>query len=217
MKLATLSFDDGHERDRGVIAVLDRFGIKATFYIIAQRTGRLDAAVYAGHEAGSHTFTHPRRGLNETKDLSAEVIAARPRLQKWSGQEVKPFAYPCGKATLRYAEVVGIVGHTMARTYAIDPENAYQIPEPFLVPVTAYLDRPIDYDALWNLRHENKPIHLAGHGQHFCDTETWQSLHHLCAWLQAGGYEFVVNSEFVERCQKDWSGGSKQGGNNGNA
>jgi len=208
MKLATLSFDDGHERDRGVIEVLDRFGIKATFYIVAQRTGRLDAALYAEHEVGSHTFTHPRRGLNELKDLAAEVIAARPRLQKWSRQEVKPFAYPCGKATLRYAEVVGSAGHTMARTYAIDPENAYQIPEPFLVPVTGYLDKPISWPLVQSLLDAGKPIHLAGHGKHFADEVQLRSLIGICHRLQGVGYTFVVNSEFVARCQRDWQHGN---------
>ncbi|HUU98345.1 MAG TPA: polysaccharide deacetylase family protein, partial [Phycisphaerae bacterium] len=169
MKLATISLDDGHERDRGVIEVLDRFGIKATFYITCGMVSRLDPAWYAEHEIGNHTMTHPRKGLRDVLALASEVGSAMALLQKWSGQEVKPFAYPCGKATIEYAIAARDAGHTMARTYAIDPENAYQIPEPFLVPVTGYLDKPISWPLVQSLLDAGKPIHLAGHGKHFAD------------------------------------------------
>jgi peptidoglycan-N-acetylglucosamine deacetylase len=68
MKKITLTFDNGPERGvtEGVLDVLKRHGIKATFFVlgskVAQPEGRAlaERAVGEGHWVGNHTFTHTR-------------------------------------------------------------------------------------------------------------------------------------------------------------
>jgi peptidoglycan-N-acetylglucosamine deacetylase len=65
-KQVTLTFDNGptpHVTDR-VLGILDRAGIKTTFFVIGQRlddpaaAGLMRAAHAAGHWIGNHTLTH---------------------------------------------------------------------------------------------------------------------------------------------------------------
>lgn len=65
-KQVTLTFDNGptpHVTDR-VLGILDRAGIKTTFFVIGQRldypaaADLMRAAHAAGHWIGNHTFTH---------------------------------------------------------------------------------------------------------------------------------------------------------------
>jgi peptidoglycan-N-acetylglucosamine deacetylase len=63
----SLSFGDARlsQIDRG-IAILDKHGVKATFYVspdgLRKRLSGWRAAVEAGHEIGNHTVHHPCTG-----------------------------------------------------------------------------------------------------------------------------------------------------------
>ena len=197
MRIATFSFDDGHARDKAVIRALN--GQPATFYVVGDNCANLDAEVYAGQEIGCHSMTHPRKPWNH-RAMGIEIEMSRDVIRDWCGSDPVAFAYPCGKATLAIALAVRASGYGLGRTYAVDPENAWQIPEPFLVPVTGYLDRPIDRGLLGKLMDDGRPIHLAGHGKHFDDAGRLLSLANLTAWFVMREYEFVTNSEYVRRC-----------------
>jgi peptidoglycan/xylan/chitin deacetylase (PgdA/CDA1 family) len=109
----SLTFDDARlsQVDR-LIPILDRFGVKATFYVspdnMAQRLDGWQKAVRTGHEAGNHTLTHPCTGnypafrwnaLEEmTLDgLAHEIDEAQRTIVKALGVEPRSFAYPCGQ------------------------------------------------------------------------------------------------------------------------
>src|SRR5690349_20329548 len=63
----SLSFDDARptQVDAG-LPILDRYGVKATFYLsppnVAQRQEAWRNAAAHGHEMGNHTLTHPCTG-----------------------------------------------------------------------------------------------------------------------------------------------------------
>lgn len=64
-KVIALTFDDGPtERTDGVLAILDRRGAKATFYLSGAeaeaRPEDVRRIVAAGHELGNHTYSHSR-------------------------------------------------------------------------------------------------------------------------------------------------------------
>jgi hypothetical protein len=67
----SLSFDDASygQVDYG-IPILDKYGIKATFYVrpkfVGPRLAGWQKAVANGHEIGNHTRTHPCSGNNES-------------------------------------------------------------------------------------------------------------------------------------------------------
>jgi peptidoglycan/xylan/chitin deacetylase (PgdA/CDA1 family) len=110
----SLSFDDARltQPDIG-FEILDRHGIRATFYVVPKGVEkRLDAwkqAVARGHEIGNHTITHPCSGVaawsrqNALEDytydrITKEIDGATEQLNALLGVTPKTFAYPCGQS-----------------------------------------------------------------------------------------------------------------------
>jgi len=109
----SLTFDDARpsQVDR-LIPILDRFGVKATFYVtmdnLEKRVDGWKKAVRAGHEIGNHTMTHPCTGnypafrfnaLEEMTldDLAREIDDAQQAIIRTLGVTARSFAYPCGQ------------------------------------------------------------------------------------------------------------------------
>jgi peptidoglycan/xylan/chitin deacetylase (PgdA/CDA1 family) len=125
----SLTFDDARlsQPDRG-IPLLDRYGVKATFYIspgsMLQRIDAWKRAVAAGHEIGNHSILHPCSGnFNWSRDkaledytiegMKTELDSANRLIKSTLGVDVVSFAYPCGqtyvgkgKGTMSYVPVV---------------------------------------------------------------------------------------------------------------
>jgi peptidoglycan/xylan/chitin deacetylase (PgdA/CDA1 family) len=125
----SLTFDDARlsQPDRG-IPLLDRYGVKATFYIspgsMLQRIDAWKRAVKAGHEIGNHSILHPCSGnFDWSRDkaledytierMKAELDSANRLIKSILGVDVVSFAYPCGqtyvgrgKGTKSYVPVV---------------------------------------------------------------------------------------------------------------
>jgi len=109
----SLSWDDARwSQVNGGTAVLDRHGVKATFYVrISEMEKQLDkwrAVVAAGHEIGNHSLHHPcsanfpwsrEHALEDyTLDqMRAELLEANRRIARLLGVEPRSFAYPCGQ------------------------------------------------------------------------------------------------------------------------
>lgn len=109
----SLTFDDARLTQPDVgIPILDRFGVKATFYVTPRNMSeRLDAwksAVRAGHEIGNHTVTHPCSGNyswsrdNALEDytlerMEKELLDANAVIAEMFGVTPRTFAYPCAQ------------------------------------------------------------------------------------------------------------------------
>jgi peptidoglycan-N-acetylglucosamine deacetylase len=109
----SLTFDDARisQVEKG-IPLLDKYGIKATFYLspenMKQRLTAWRNAVSDGHDIGNHTFHHPCSGnFDWSKDhalenyslteMSMELDSANNLIEKMLGIEPVSFAYPCGQ------------------------------------------------------------------------------------------------------------------------
>ena len=109
----SLSFDDGRlsQIDAGM-ALLDRYGVKATFFVlpsaVEQRLDGWKQAVAAGHEIGNHSLNHPCSGNfawsrdKALEDYSldqmrSELTEANRQLEELLGVTPSVFAYPCGQ------------------------------------------------------------------------------------------------------------------------
>lgn len=112
----SLTFDDGMRSQLEVGApLLDRYGVRATFYVnpkegYAETLAPWAAVADAGHEVGNHTISHPcsqnfafisengRRGLEEMslEDIAWEIDETNRRLgELFPQQGPVSFAYPC--------------------------------------------------------------------------------------------------------------------------
>ncbi len=109
----SLSFDDARASQvEGGTALLDRFGVKATFYVVPSSVEKkLDGwkkAVASGHEIANHSLNHPCSGnfaWARSKALEAytldqmqrELSDANQRIKELLGVTSESFAYPCGQ------------------------------------------------------------------------------------------------------------------------
>lgn len=109
----SMTFDDARfsQVDKG-IPLLDKYGVKATFYIspsnMLKRLESWKKAVANGHEIGNHSLVHPcsgnfefaRNKALEDYDLNsmmAELDSASRLIKETLGVYPFSFAYPCGQ------------------------------------------------------------------------------------------------------------------------
>lgn len=114
MKMAlSLTFDDARlsQPDKG-IPLLDRYNVKATFYVsppnFIMRLDTWKKSAANGHEIGNHSLVHPcsgnftfsrERALEDytIEQMHAELDSASRLLKDLVGTNPVSFAYPCGQ------------------------------------------------------------------------------------------------------------------------
>jgi len=109
----TLTFDDARlsQIDTG-IPLLDKYGMKATFYIspgsLLKRADKWKMAAMNGHDIGNHSVNHPCSGnfvwsrnkaLEEysLQKMKTELDSANRFINELLGVNPVSFAYPCGQ------------------------------------------------------------------------------------------------------------------------
>ena len=109
----SLSFDDGRASQLDVgIPLLDRYGVKATFFVhpssVEKRLEGWKRAAASGHEIGNHSLSHPctgnftwsRSNALEEQSLDGmrrELTEANRQIEALLGKKPVSFAYPCGQ------------------------------------------------------------------------------------------------------------------------
>ena len=108
-----MTFDDARESQvKQGTAFLDKYGVKATFYVVPDRmTPVLEgwkAAVENGHEIGNHTIHHPCTGNFDWKrdhaledytlaSIRNELVMANQEIEQMLGVTATSYAYTCGQ------------------------------------------------------------------------------------------------------------------------
>ncbi len=102
-----------------ILALLDEYDVKATFFVlglVAQRSPQLvTRIVQAGHELGSHGYSHRMAGDLGPDGFAEDIARARGLLQDQSGTEVAGFrasTFSIGASTRWGFESVAAAGHT---------------------------------------------------------------------------------------------------------
>ena len=123
--IVTTSWDDGHKLDMRLAALLEKYHIKATFYISPRDhefaredllTDEQIKKIGESFEIGAHTMTHPR--LTEVDDTRArkEMSDSKQYLEKLLGHPVTTFCYPGGNYRPQHADMAREAGFAYART-----------------------------------------------------------------------------------------------------
>jgi peptidoglycan/xylan/chitin deacetylase (PgdA/CDA1 family) len=124
-KPVLITVDDGYLDDvEHILPVLQREGLKATFFVI---TGRFHIGGFmnedqvrqldqAGMDIGDHTHTHVDLRLLDPGERSRQIAGSRAELAKVLGHPVYSFAYPFGKYDDNVVEAVRRAGFTFAYT-----------------------------------------------------------------------------------------------------
>lgn len=115
-KAVTFSYDDGVTQDIRLIALFNKYGLKATFNLNSELLGGFCTLerdgqsithnknraedvryIYDGHEVAAHTLTHLfLPGIADEQEIIRQVEQDRLNLSELTGYEVVGMAYPCG-------------------------------------------------------------------------------------------------------------------------
>ncbi len=207
-KYLTFSFDDGVRQDKRLIALLNKYGLKATFNLNSSLLGLKGGwevngkflnhtkvfsteikEVYAGHEVAVHTLTHPNLTCEEDTTVVYQVEEDRKRLSGMLGYEIYGMAYPCGGVNNddRVAEIIkkktGIrYARTITSTHSFElPKNLYRL-DP-----TVYICEPNKMfelaERFISLKTETpKMFYIWGHAYEFdiMDDISWERFEIFC-------------------------------------
>ncbi len=144
--LVSLTFDDGLRcQFERAVPILDRYGFKATFFLVAntdpvfsdgvaenQKYGwrKIDWSaedirllrhmIERGHEIGSHTVSHKRPSINAKPMF--EASESKKLIETWMGVEIPSFCYPFYETIQELKQPAIQAGYQQART---GHEDAY--------------------------------------------------------------------------------------------
>jgi peptidoglycan-N-acetylglucosamine deacetylase len=119
--IITTSWDDGDILDERVADLLDRHGIRGTFYLARRcRPNRLPEkrirALATRHEIGGHTLSHPDLTLLSRMAKENEIESGKKWLEDVTGETVAMFCYPFGRFDTETKASVAKAGFKGART-----------------------------------------------------------------------------------------------------
>lgn len=113
-----LTFDDGPNPKwtPRLLEVLDRHGVKATFFMVGQAAEQQPELVRqvaaAGHLVGIHSWTHPNLAVTAAAQVRQELVLSRQALEEMTGGPIRYFRPPFGARrpyVLRVAREIGLV------------------------------------------------------------------------------------------------------------
>jgi peptidoglycan/xylan/chitin deacetylase (PgdA/CDA1 family) len=131
--LACITFDDGYRDNyEHALPVLERLGIKSTFFIATGFLGKsfptfagyvpmmtsaeVKELAALGHEIGAHTVTHPKLSTVPLDTAREEVENSKHFLEELLHREVVSFAYPRGNFNKAVETLLSPLGFKLAVT-----------------------------------------------------------------------------------------------------
>jgi len=97
-----LTFDDGPNEPftSKIIAILEQYGVRATFFVIGSSCERLPDSVKrlsdAGHEIGNHTWSHEVLPLKLPSGIREDIMKTSAIIEKCTGKGPEFFRAPHG-------------------------------------------------------------------------------------------------------------------------
>lgn len=140
--IITTSWDDGHVLDLKLADLLDKHGLKGTFYIARtyldeRMTDAQLCDLSKRHELGAHTLNHPTLTDIDNATAYKEIAGSKLWLEDVIGKSVTSFCYPKGMYTQAHRLMALNAGYTMARTTA--PYDYTVGVDPFQMPTTLHV------------------------------------------------------------------------------
>ena len=214
-KAVTLSFDDGYNDDKKMVALLNEYGIKCTFNINSGNIEGNSAKVqfeeledlYKGHEIAAHSYTHPHLHYLDFGGIAYQIIKDRETLEEKTGRIIRGFAYPYG-----LHETAGMVdciakcgikyGRTTAVTHNFDLPGDYlrwnptcHHADPKLPELAKSFFMPDDSEHPWRIKPQL--FYIWGHYYEFKDK--WENLENICKTVgRKENVWYCTNMEIVE-------------------
>ena len=190
-KVVALTFDDGPSPDETdeVLEILQKHGIKATFYLNGdQMTLHAQSApkmVEAGHELGNHGYTHRRMALRTPRDLRSELERTNEAIRKAGYTGEITFRPPFGQKlvslpkVLKEMEMINVM-------WSVDPmdKGNWSAPASVFTEYTLKNTKPGDIILLHPMFKSNREVRKA--------------LPDIITGLKEQGYSFVTVSTLLQ-------------------
>lgn len=205
-KAITFSFDDGVWQDEPLVAILNKYGLKATFNLNSGCFGSSNSyeafgkmicrdrlkegqvtAIYAGHEVAVHTLTHPNLTQQTDEEVIRQVEGDRQNLERIFGYPIVGMAYPCGGVNNDDRVAALIAKHSPIR-YArtITSTHSYGLQKDSLLRFNAtahFLDKELDRltDEFLALEPEDEQLlYIWGHSYELDANDAWDRFERFC-------------------------------------
>lgn len=191
-----ISWDDYHEKNYQIAALLKKYELPATFFIEAggqHKKNQIINLANMGFEIGCHTWSHPQDLKELTDDqLEWEIKVCRENLQEWTGQKIDWFCYPRGRYNERVINHVKGAGYLSARTTDIifnkPPDENAQLWQPGGIHCfqrEEYRTDWLDFGKFYidTAIKDNMPIRIWGHAKEIEKNNEWGKLEKLFEYL----------------------------------
>lgn len=102
-KVVSISFDAawGRANTQGILDILDRYGVKTTFFLVGfwaeEHPDLVSELVSRGHEIGNHSATHPHMASLTAAQIREELRKTSDLVQSITGQPTTLFRPPYGE------------------------------------------------------------------------------------------------------------------------
>ncbi len=195
LRKVALTFDDGpSESTPGVLAVLEHYGIRATFFCCGTNVDRLPditrATAAAGHEIGNHSYFHPALLRCRADRVRDELEATQAAIGKTIGRRPALFRPPYGVRVPSLARIQPRLGLTAVMWSVIGWD--WQFPRDRIV---RRVVRGVDEGAIICL-HDGETTNL-----HADRRETIEALPEIIESLLEAGYSFVIAGEMKRQLE----------------
>lgn len=214
-KILIFSFDDGTVYDKRFVALLNKYGVRATFNLNSgledfvwqfedrfpiRRQILADTVVqYRGHEVASHSLHHHWLNTLTPPQLRREVEEDAKTLKELFGLKEIGFGVPftaCNEREIRIIQKY--VRYIRLSAFS----DSFTLPEdPYHIPIHGLYNDPDIYEKLARFSQSVLPVSLfvmAGHSYEFEVFDHWQFIEDMIQYICAQDFEVMTTMEFVE-------------------
>jgi len=196
-KIVALTFDDGPkpEFSNEVLDILDRYGIKATFFVVGKEVkahpDMLMAIYQRGHDIGNHSYSHISAKKLTLAEIAAELKKTNAIIKQITGLSTKYFRAPGGWYNIQVLQEVHRQG-LKEIDWSINSSDYTTIVDEFKV--------EMDYDDLAQKVYDRviKKIHPGAVILfHNGSIQTIRALPRIIKAIKDKGYGFVTISDMM--------------------
>lgn len=225
--VVTTSWDDGSVSDIKLSRLLEKYSLKATFYITKsyrylERPLNSEEIIELSkkHEIGAHTLTHPDLDKISNESANDEILGSKECIENILDCDIKMFCYPRGRYNDEIIRMVKKAGFIGARTCN---HGDFNIPnDPYKWQITLHtsngsplitfsiwrinrlsikslIDWEIRAKELFDLALERGGIyHLWGHASEFEKKNEWDKLERVFKYISnKEGVQYMTNWEIL--------------------
>lgn len=217
-KAVTFSYDDGVLQDERLVAIFNRYGLKATFNVnsgLGRHTPpffpggvRVDhfdleelKTIYAGHEIAVHSKTHPDLVQLSDEDVVLQLEEDRRAIETIFRNKVAGMAYPFGTFDDRIVGILQRLGFGYARTVIASHAFAPQTDLLRFRP-TAHHNDPAIFDLIQAFLapgEDPRILYIWGHSYDFDVNRNWDRIETIAKALSGRADVFYgTNAEVFQ-------------------